>query len=103
MDFRILYTRPALTDLHQILAWSWENHPDTTEPFVYTLLNRVDLLRSFPHLDEPVKGFPGVRRILSYASAHLLSNPPGAKDSGNLALLARRTRFAHAVLSALSS
>ena len=64
MDFRILYTSPALTDLHQILAWSWENHPATTEQFVSALLNHVDLLRSFPHLREPVKGFPGVRRIL---------------------------------------
>lgn len=64
MDFRILYTRPALADLRQILAWSWENHPATTEQFVSALLNHVDLLKSFPYLGEPVKGFPGVRRIL---------------------------------------
>jgi len=64
MDFRIFYTRPALADLHQILAWSWENHPASTERFGSALLNHVDLLRSFPRLGEPVRGFPGVRRIL---------------------------------------
>jgi plasmid stabilization system protein ParE len=70
VDFRILYTRPALTDLHQILAWSWENHPATAECFVSALLNHVDLLRSFPRLGEPVKGFLGVRRIL-HSSLHV--------------------------------
>jgi len=64
VDFRILYTRPALVDLQEILAWSWENHSGTTERFAIALLNHVDLLRSLPRLGQPVKGFPGVRRIL---------------------------------------
>ena len=63
MDFRILYAQPALADLREILAGSWENHPASTERFVYALLNHVDLLKSFPRLGEPVKSFRGVRRI----------------------------------------
>jgi len=64
VDFRILYTIPALDDLHQILAWSWENHPASTERFALALLNHVELLANFPRLGRPVKDFPGVRRIL---------------------------------------
>ena len=64
MDFRILYTRPALADFEQLLSWSWENHPASTERFALALLNHVDLLKSFPRLGQPVKGFPQVRRIL---------------------------------------
>ena len=89
MDFRIVYTRPALVDLQQILAWSWENHSGTTERFAMALLNHVGLLRSFPRVGQPVKGFPGVRRIPQFASPYLLSNLAGTESRGNPALLAR--------------
>ena len=56
-DFKIIYARAALADLDEIIAWSWENHAATTERFAIALLNQVDLLRNFPHLGQPVKGF----------------------------------------------
>jgi plasmid stabilization system protein ParE len=64
MDFQVLYTEPSLTDLEEVLARSWELHPGTTERFGAALLNHVDLLKSFPRLGAPVRGYPGVRRLL---------------------------------------
>lgn len=64
MDFQILYTEPALTDLEEFFARSWEQHPGSTERFAAALLNHVDLLKSLPRLGAPVKGYPGVRRFL---------------------------------------
>ena len=63
MDFEIFYTEPALADLEEILAWSWGQHPTTTERFANSLLNHVDLLSSFPYLGTRVRGYPGVRRL----------------------------------------
>jgi len=46
------------------MRWSWQNHSGTTERFADALLNHVDLLKVFPHLGAPVRGYPGVRRLL---------------------------------------
>ena len=64
MDFKVLYTEPALADLQDILAWSWERHPGTTEQFANALLNHVDFLAGFPNMGAPVEGHPGVRCLL---------------------------------------
>lgn len=64
MDFKILYTEPALADLETVMRWSWEKHPGASERFADSLLNHVDLLGNFPYLGARVKGFPGVRQIV---------------------------------------
>ncbi len=33
VDFQVLYTEPALADLVEVMRWSWQNHPGTTERF----------------------------------------------------------------------
>jgi plasmid stabilization system protein ParE len=63
VDFQVFYTEPALTDLEEVMRWSWENHPETTERFAEGLLNHVDLLKDFPYLGVPVRGHTGVRRL----------------------------------------
>jgi plasmid stabilization system protein ParE len=63
VDFQVLYTKPALADLEEVMRWSWQNHPGITERFADALLNHVDLLGDFPHLGTPVRGYPGVRRL----------------------------------------
>jgi plasmid stabilization system protein ParE len=63
VDFQVLYTEPSLADLAEIMRWSWQNHPATTERFANALLNHVELLRDFPYLGAPVRGYPGVRRL----------------------------------------
>ena len=64
MDFKVLYTEPALADLKAVLGWSWEKHPGTSQQFADSLLNHIDLLKDFPYLGTTVKGFPSVRRLL---------------------------------------
>src|SRR6476646_10121686 len=46
------------------MAWSWTQHPGTTDRFTSSLVNHVDLLRSFPSMGVPVHGYAGVRRLL---------------------------------------
>ena len=64
MDFKVVYTEPALADLKVIMSWSWEKHPGTSQRFADSLLNHIDLLKDYPYLGAPVKGYPAVRRLL---------------------------------------
>ncbi|HEY3939985.1 MAG TPA: type II toxin-antitoxin system RelE/ParE family toxin [Bryobacteraceae bacterium] len=48
MDFKVFYTPRALSDLEEIMRWSWDNHPDSSERFAGALLGYVELLKSFP-------------------------------------------------------
>ncbi len=77
MDFQVFYTEPALADLAEVMRWSWQNHPGTTERFADGLLNHVDLLRDFPHLGVPVRRYPGVRRASALAAACVLQSSAG--------------------------
>jgi plasmid stabilization system protein ParE len=63
VDFQVLYTEPALADLEEVMRWSWQNHPGSTERFANALLNHVDLLREFPYLGAPVRGYAGIRQL----------------------------------------
>jgi len=64
MDFKIVYTEPALADLDAIMRWSWDKHPEASERFGESLLNHIDLLKNFPYVGARVKGYSGVRRLL---------------------------------------
>jgi plasmid stabilization system protein ParE len=64
VDFQVLYTEPALADLEEVMRWSWQNHPETTERFANALLNHVDLLKDFPYLGAPLRGYQETRRLL---------------------------------------
>jgi len=64
MDFKVLYTEPALADLDAVMHWSWEKHPATSERFANALLNHIDLLKDFPYVGAAVRGHPGVRQLV---------------------------------------
>ena len=64
MDFQILYTEPALADLEEILLYSWSKFSESSERFGTTLLNHVEMLRTFPYIGSPVAGQPGVRQLV---------------------------------------
>jgi plasmid stabilization system protein ParE len=66
MAFRVILTEPALADLEDIMNWSFDQYPNTSKRFGTALLNHVDLLERFPALGAPVKGFPGVRRLVHF-------------------------------------
>ena len=64
MDFQVRISEAALADLEEILAYSWDKFPHTTERFGNALLNHVDLLKSFPYIGSPVADRPGIRQIV---------------------------------------
>jgi plasmid stabilization system protein ParE len=63
MDYKVVYTDPAIDDLRQILERSAVVHGEETERFGDSILNRCDLLGQFPFLGAPVRGMPGHRRL----------------------------------------
>ncbi|HEY7305832.1 MAG TPA: type II toxin-antitoxin system RelE/ParE family toxin [Bryobacteraceae bacterium] len=66
MAFQIRYTDPAIADLKEIIRWSWENHPDTSERFGQGLINRIELLKSFPELGAPTQHGSNARQLLHW-------------------------------------
>ncbi len=64
MDFKVLYTEPALADLEALMRGSWERYPATSERFADSLLNHIDLLKDFPYVGAPVRGYAGVRQLV---------------------------------------
>lgn len=64
MAFKVIITDAALEDFERLMGWSQENYPASTEKFGTALLNHLDLLGAFPFMGAPIKGFPGVRRLL---------------------------------------
>ncbi len=75
MDFQIRVAEAAIADFEEILAYSWANFPGTTERFGNAILDRIELLKSFPSIGASLADRPGVRRlvhapILIYYSVH---------------------------------
>jgi plasmid stabilization system protein ParE len=62
--YKIIYTEIALRDLEEVMNWSWETHPETSERFADGIFDHVALLKDFPNLGNSVKGFAGIRRLL---------------------------------------
>lgn len=64
MDFQIRITAAALADFEAIIEYSWANFPDSAERFGESLLDHLNILKSFPHIGKPVAGRPGVRQLV---------------------------------------
>jgi plasmid stabilization system protein ParE len=64
LDFQVRITEAALKELEEVLAFSWEQYPDTAERFGIALLNHVDLLGRFPMIGAPVVGRRGLRVLV---------------------------------------
>ena len=72
MDFQVFYTEPALADLEEVMHWSWQNYPGTTERFADGLLNHVDLLRDFLYLGARYAWLPRRQAPSAFAIACVL-------------------------------
>jgi plasmid stabilization system protein ParE len=51
-------------DLEQILEYSWERFPATTERFGNDILNHIEILKTLPNIGSPVAEQPQVRQLL---------------------------------------
>jgi plasmid stabilization system protein ParE len=64
LEFRIPFTEPALADLRDLMRWSWDNHPETSERLGAAILSRVQRLAVYPCLGVPIVGRKDVHRIV---------------------------------------
>jgi plasmid stabilization system protein ParE len=64
VDFKVQISEAALTDVEEILAYSWQNLPESTERFGNALLNHAEMLGRFPYIGSPANGRPGVRQLV---------------------------------------
>ena len=66
------FQRGFPSSLHKTLARGFGGHrclfggdfPRSSERFCISLLNHVDLLKSFPYIGSPVVGRPGIRQLI---------------------------------------
>jgi len=58
VDFQVRISEAALAEFEEILAWSWANFPEETERFGNSILNHIELLRSFRTLAAPYQAWP---------------------------------------------
>lgn len=64
MDYRILFTQKALTDLAGLIRRIAEDDPDAASRFGNALLNHVDLLSRFPRMGTAITQRSRVRKLV---------------------------------------
>jgi plasmid stabilization system protein ParE len=48
VDYHLVYTQRAISDLAEIIGYIAEDNPDAASRFGHSLLDYLDLLRSYP-------------------------------------------------------
>ncbi|MGA6981415.1 MAG: type II toxin-antitoxin system RelE/ParE family toxin [Candidatus Sulfotelmatobacter sp.] len=64
MDYQLLYTQRALTDLAEIIAHIAEDDANAASRFGSSLLDHIDLLARFPHMGSIARRRPQVEKLL---------------------------------------
>lgn len=64
MDYRIVFTQKALTDLAELIGHIAEDDAGAASRFGEALLNHVDLLSRFPRMGSPIPSRSGVRKLV---------------------------------------
>ena len=63
MDFRLLFTQTALSDLAEIIGYIAQDDDEAAERFGSALLDHVDLLRQFHHMGSVIRKRSRVRKL----------------------------------------
>ena len=63
MDYRILFTQRALSDLAEIIGYIAEDDGEAASRFGSALLDHVDLLSRFPHMGGIIRKRSRVRKL----------------------------------------
>lgn len=63
MDFRLLFTQRALSDLADIIGHIAEDDPEAAERFGNSLLDHVELLTRFPRMGSAIRKRARVRKL----------------------------------------
>jgi plasmid stabilization system protein ParE len=64
VDYRLLYTQRALNDLAEIVGYIAEDDPDAASRFGTSLLDYLELLRTYPRIGPPIRDRLHVRRLV---------------------------------------
>jgi plasmid stabilization system protein ParE len=63
VDYRLLYTQRALSDLAEIIGHIAEDDDKAASRFGQSLLDHVDLLTDFPRMGETIRKRPRARKL----------------------------------------
>lgn len=63
MDYRILFTQRALSDLAEIIGFVTEDNPEAATQFRTALLDHIDLLSRFPRMGGAIRKRSRVRKL----------------------------------------
>lgn len=63
MDYRILFTQRALSDLAEIIGFVTEDNPEAAMQFGAALLDHIDLLGRFPRMGGAIRKRSRVRKL----------------------------------------
>lgn len=63
MDYRILFTQRALSDLAEIIGFIAEDDAEAAAQFGSTLLDHVDLLSRFPRMGGVIRKKSRIRKL----------------------------------------
>ena len=64
MDYRLLYTQKALSDLAEILGHIAEDDAEAASRFGDSLLDHIEFLKRFPRLGSVIRKRSRVRKLL---------------------------------------
>jgi plasmid stabilization system protein ParE len=94
MGNQIILAPEAEQDLNEIVAYIAKDNPTTAEKFGIRLIERVELLNSFPRLGREISGRRGERVLVEGVDSHILPLRPQHRPSSDQAILARSSRDA---------
>ena len=63
MDFKILFSDQALSDLGEIIDYVARDTPEAASRVGQSLIDHVRTLQAFPHVGVVVRKRPGVRKL----------------------------------------
>ena len=64
MDYRLLFTQRALSDLSEIVGHIAQDDDEVASRFGEALLDHVDLLGRFPRMGNAIRKRPRVRKLV---------------------------------------
>jgi addiction module RelE/StbE family toxin len=66
MGFKIVFTKPAITDLNEIVSFISRDNSQVAERFGYTIIEKTEPLAEFPLIGRVVPEFkvPSIREII---------------------------------------
>jgi toxin ParE1/3/4 len=64
VDFRLLYSQRALSDLEEIVGYIAEDDSDSAVRFGDSLLDHLELFEKFPRIGTPIRKKTEVRKLM---------------------------------------